>query len=347
MNAAVPDPTPTDPVGERVFAGIDEAGLGPLLGPLAIGFSAFRTPRTCGHLWDALGDVVSNDPAHDRTHIIVADSKRVFTRNARGRRRLETTALAFLAQNPPAHRPPCTGNEVLESVPPSLRPDARLLARHPWYAHMAAALPRTREAGSLELTAERLRRAMRTASVEQLTAGVRLVPAGALNESYAETHNKGRTLWNMTAGVLRHLWDAYACEGLHAILDRQGGRTHYAGLISRAFPGCRVHTITEGGPYCEYRVYERDAEDGRAPRRMRLCFAEHGEERSFAVALASCMAKFGRELALKAFNDYFESLQPGLRPTAGYTTDGRRWLQDAARAVQAANLDAGVLIRER
>jgi len=38
----------------RVLAGVDEAGLGPMLGPLSIGFSALRlpTPDTC--LWTAL-----------------------------------------------------------------------------------------------------------------------------------------------------------------------------------------------------------------------------------------------------------------------------------------------------
>jgi hypothetical protein len=332
---------------ERVFAGIDEAGLGPLLGPLAIGFSAFRTPRTCGHLWEELASVVSDDPKRDGSRIIVADSKRVHTRNNRGRRRLETTALAFLAQNRTGCLPPTTGHAILESAPATCRPDADLLARHPWYGELDLCLPRHQEAGSLELTAARLQRAMAAARVQQLTAGVRLIPAGELNASYAETGNKGRTLWNMTAGVLRHLWQTFGTEGLHAILDRQGGRSHYGGLIKRTFPTCRVQTITEGGPYCEYRVYERAGENGGPPRRMRLCFAERGEERSFAVALASCLAKYGRELSLTAFNSYFGARQPDLRPTAGYTTDGRRWLEDAAATVRDADLAEGVLIRTR
>jgi hypothetical protein len=333
--------------GERVFAGIDEAGLGPLLGPLAIGFSAFRTPRTCGHLWEELQSVVSADPAQDRTHIIVADSKRVHTRNPRGRRRLETTALAFLAQNGATGQPPANGRAILESAPVACRPAAALLERHPWYAELDQPLPRHQEAGSVELTAARLTRAMAAARVEQLAAGVRLVPAGELNASYAETGNKGRTLWNMTAGVLRQLWQAHGSEGLHAILDRQGGRSHYGGLIARTFPGCRVQTIAEGGPYCEYRVYERAGQESMPLRRMRLCFAERGEERSFAVALASCLAKYGRELSLAAFNAYFAARQPDLKPTAGYTTDGRRWLADAAETLRSAQLADGVLIRTR
>ena len=32
---------------------------------------------------------------------------------------------------------------------------------------------------------------------------------------------------------------------------------------------------------------------------------------------------------MEAFNNWFEARQPGLKPTAGYTTDGRRWLEDA------------------
>ena len=75
----------------RVIAGIDEAGLGPLLGPMTVGWSAFRVPRGEINLWDVLGEVVSDSPRQDSKHLVVADSKRVFSRNPRGARRLELT----------------------------------------------------------------------------------------------------------------------------------------------------------------------------------------------------------------------------------------------------------------
>ena len=37
---------------------------------------------------------------------------------------------------------------------------------------------------------------------------------------------------------------------------------------------------------------------------------------------------------MRAFNDYFEALSPGLAPTAGYRGDGHRWVEEA-RAVDA------------
>jgi hypothetical protein len=59
------------------------------------------------------------------------------------------------------------------------------------------------------------------------------------------------------------------------------------------------------------------------------------------------VAKYGRELCMRAFNQYFEALAPGLKPTAGYTTDGRRWIEDADSAIRGAAIDRAVLIRER
>jgi ribonuclease HII len=324
----------------RVFAGIDEAGLGPLLGPLTLGWSAFRTPRGGIDLWSILSKVVTRDPRQDAERIVVADSKRVFSRNPRGARRLETTALCFLAQLDPEGRAPGSAAEVLASIPDALRLPAGVLERHPWYAALEERLPVHQEANSLELRSHLLRRELERCSVAVIDAGVRAVPAGALNDSFHKTENKAETAWQLTAGIVNHLWSSYAGEGLELFVDRLGGRRHYAGLLGGQFPGTRIRTLQESRGLAQYEVLGGE-------RRMRVSFAERGEERSFAVALGSCLAKYGRELSMGAFNRYFETLQPGLRPTAGYTSDGRRWLEDAREALSRADLAPRVLVRER
>ena len=45
----------------RVLAGIDEAGLGPILGPLTLGYSAFRVPVDCAPLGDCLTRAVTEE----------------------------------------------------------------------------------------------------------------------------------------------------------------------------------------------------------------------------------------------------------------------------------------------
>ena len=95
-----------DPHGARrahVLAGIDEAGLGPMLGPLAMGLCAFEreTPwdeESPVALWDWLSEAVAPQAKRGEERLIVADSKEVFQRNALGWTRLESTALAFLRQ---------------------------------------------------------------------------------------------------------------------------------------------------------------------------------------------------------------------------------------------------------
>ena len=77
---------------------------------------------------------------------------------------------------------------------------------------------------------------------------------------------------------------------------------------------------------------------------MWITFAEKAETRAFTVALASCLAKYARELAMGAFNRYFGALQPDLKPTAGYTSDGRRWLRDATPMLRRAGIAREVLV---
>ena len=64
----------------NVHAGLDEAGYGPMLGPLTIGFSAFRRAGTLD--WSTLPDAVSDAPGDDRDRLVVTDSKKVFRRGS-------------------------------------------------------------------------------------------------------------------------------------------------------------------------------------------------------------------------------------------------------------------------
>ena len=328
------------------FAGVDEAGLGPILGPLTLGYSVFRAPRDSVNLWEALAPIVTRDCKHADEAFAVADSKLVYTRNPRGRRRLEATVLGFLALLDPERRPHRRASDYLWSTPACLAPADEYVAA-PWYQAFELELPQYHDSGLLELRVERLARAMRAKSIELVDAGVAVHPAAQLNRSFQQTNNKSRTHWDASQAVFRHLWDEHACGGLRLVVDRHGGRFRYAPLLMRAFPEAEVEVLREHPQRAEYDVTERAPAGDAAPRRMRVTFAEKAEDRSFPAALGSCFAKYARETAMQAFNSYFAGLQPDLKPTAGYTTDGRRWLADAQPAVEMSDVARDTLVRER
>ncbi|MFN0242502.1 MAG: hypothetical protein ACKVWV_06385 [Planctomycetota bacterium] len=323
----------------RVLAGVDEAGLGPLLGPLTIGFAAFAVPPGLDDLWRALASAVCREPGRDGQRLVVADSKLVFTRNPRGERRLESTALAFLALAHPAQRPPRSGAELARAAL-GLERDHDDFLRQPWSPHLPTALPRAAQPSALEEHIRALSAALARADVELVGIGARALAPDALNASFERTQNKARTHWDTSAPVLRHLWDRHAARGLAVLVDRHGGRMRYAPFLREAFPEATVAIQAEAPARSEYLVSSQS-------RTMRIAFAEKADRGSFAVALASCLAKYVRETCMHAFNAYFERISPGLRPTAGYTTDGWRWLRDAEGAIERSGIPRSALVRSR
>ena len=336
-------PTASETAAVRVtFAGIDEAGLGPLLGPLCYGYSVFRAPQAGADLWKTLKPAVTGKVGREDKRFVVADSKVVFQRTEVSARRLEKTALGFLSLLHPERLPPHNGHSLAWESPRELAVDADTIRAHPWYAPLEQQLPRHQERGGLELSVERLSRTLSREDVELLDAGVRVVPERHLNASFARTDNKARTAWNELAVVLRRVYDRHAHDGLRLTVDRQGGRMHYAPLLRELFPGSNVRCVRETEPLSAYVVLERDG-----PRRMRIVFAERGERFSFAVALGSCLAKYARETCMSAFNATFARHDPALAPTAGYMTDANRWLDDARGALASAGVTRADLARSR
>jgi hypothetical protein len=63
-------------------------------------------------------------------------------------------------------------------------------------------------------------------------------------------------------------------------------------------------------------------------------FRPEAEDAHLPVALASMTAKLVRELAMARFNRYWCLRMPELKPTAGYTLDARRWLEEANGVVR-------------
>ena len=99
------------------------------------------------------------------------------------------------------------------------------------------------------------------------------------------------------------------------------------------------------------RLEERPMESSYAvrtdDRSVKISFAAGGEGRAFPTALASCLAKYLRELMLQLLNRWFCERLPGLRPTAGYYTDGRRFLREIAPVLDAEGFPRTLLVRAR
>ncbi|GAB4151232.1 MAG: hypothetical protein Fur0037_20010 [Planctomycetota bacterium] len=295
----------------KCLAGVDEAGLGPILGPLVVAGVAMRGPAAADP-WRVLSDLVSRRRA-ERGKVRVADSKKVHS-GPKGLSHVERTALTFWA---------VLRGELPRTLRDWLRElgaDRADLRRCPWYEGIDLALPLENDADWLRLTAEQISRRLRREGIELQRISIRPVDVEEWNRWIAETDNKSLAHFRAYAEVLSELI-ATLGDGGHLVADRCGGRIHYARDLARLVPGVRVETDQERPEASTYRLIRETAE-------ARVTFAERAEDRAFPTALASCFAKYVRELMMRVLNDWFAAKVPGLARTAGYFVDGRRFLED-------------------
>lgn len=322
---------PRDPDSWPVVAGIDEAGLGPLLGPLCLGWCVIATPDPTRDLWQVLSPAVARVSADPR--LFVADSKRVYDGSRNGRARLEATALAFAAAaGSPAH---CL-QDLWRGPAGELAPAKELWQEHPWYSHPSPWPAHQDEA----VLASQIDALKACSGARVLEARVRLAPEGELNAAFARTANKARAIWRLVADLLLDLFERYGERGIHLVLDRQGGRQRYEELLATELPFQSLSVLREDREACELLLVR-----GRA--RMKLEVRPKAEDSSLPVAVASCLAKQAREGAMESFNAWFGGHQSDLTPTAGYVEDGRRWLAEAGPALSGSGVSAERLVRTR
>lgn len=322
--------------------GIDEAGYGPLLGPLCVGMAAFEVDRfepgqPAPDLWRLLAGGVCRKAGDRRGRIAIEDSKKLKLPNDSARHpltHLERGVLAFLARLGHA---PADDAAMLAA----LRARGEGLA---WYGVDPAPVPIANDAVQLGIAGNILAGALSQAGVRPLDLACRVVGERAFNRAVRERGTKAATT---EIGLREHLtlaWERWGGapgddHGPRVVCDRQGGRIEYGQVLAGLVPGIAPDgvSILDERPERSRYLLRGVGADG-AARRMTVMFQPEAETACLPVALASMTAKYVRETLMARFNRYWAARAAAagldeLKPTAGYSTDARRWLGDAAAIV--------------
>ncbi|MFP4026561.1 MAG: hypothetical protein ACLFWL_02085 [Candidatus Brocadiia bacterium] len=319
-----------------IWAGIDEAGYGPLLGPLVVAGTAFRTGEvpTEGALWDQLSVAISRNFAHADGRLIVNDSKVVYSRR-KGLRALEEGVLGFLSVRHP--RLSNCGKLFSAIFHPSVSPTDR----SPWWEGIEKLiLPRKANISSIDSKAAPLKISLQKESLAFLGIRAITVLPSEYNKIVSHTRNKANLLWQKCGLLLQRLWRFANKESVFVLVDRHGGRVHYRKLLCDAFPECQIDVVQEGPAGSSYEISHNQDQ-------MHVAFKKNGDQRALPVALASMTAKYVRELYMIVFNRYWQKELPDLKPTAGYARDARRFLADIKPLLENSEIDRRSLIREQ
>lgn len=322
--------------------GTDEAGYGPNLGPLVVAATAWEVPdEAVGlDLFERLATGVARCGEHDglgagsAAKVLIGDSKQIY-RPGNGIFTLERGVHAAL--NAAKCRAACWRDAWKALAESALA----ALACEPWYADFDRPLP-------LELNAHEIEGASGLLSTTLNAAGVRLVAIACrpvfpseFNVLCERNGGKGALLTEISLELAASLL-GFTEGPAWLIFDKHGGRNFYAAAIQHAFSqsglgGGFVQVVRESRDLSVYRFR-------RGPHAIEAHFCSGGESH-LPVALASMTAKYLRELAMLAFNAWWRERVPGLKPTAGYPVDARRFKHDIGRAQRRLKIGDDLLWR--
>jgi len=316
------------------FVGIDEAGFGPILGPLVVSSTAFTVPEHLmkSNMWRVLHKSVYKKKKHLAGRLLITDSKKAYNRRA-GTRHLNRTVLSFLRCID--INPSNIGGLLKILCPDSL---ARL-GTYPWYRNTADARLAFHEA-DISIASDVLKDDMKAAGIKFLGFNSSCLDVGHFNELVTVAKNKSSVLFTAISGLIIKAFENFGNEPLQIVIDRQGGRVRYRKILQRMFDQMDLKILYESPKKSSYEL-KSDS------RTMRLHFIVGADMAFLPVSLASMVSKFIRELLIENINSYFTCRCSDLKPTAGYWKDGERFIKDLKRSDPALNIDMTQLVRCR
>jgi hypothetical protein len=320
--------------------GTDEAGYGPTLGPLVVSASVWRVPEGTGgdDLYGLVGPCVAASPGRKgqsqdgAAPVAIGDSKVLYQPQA-GLRHLERGLLAALAL---VDRRPATWREVWDAL--STEVGGRLPSV-PWYADYDVPIPLDADRSEIEAASRVLSEGFAAADVQLLGLASRPVFPEEFNRLVEHYDSKGAALSHTTLRLAAALVEPLGEGPISIVCDKHGGRNRYQHLVAEHFPEGLIEVRGEGRKRSVYRF-------GPDERRVEIRFQMKADSH-LPAALASMASKYLRELAMRALNDFWRRSVDGLRPTAGYPQDAKRFKAAIADVQAKLSIDDEILWRRR
>ncbi|MHC5061042.1 MAG: hypothetical protein ACYTFK_08150 [Planctomycetota bacterium] len=321
-----------------VLIGIDEAGYGPILGPLVVSSAAFSISddHLKTDLWNLLSPAVAKKRKHLAGRLLITDSKKAYSKTL-GITHLRRTVLSSLLCLDGNTEKPSTSANLLSRLCPQC---AIRLAHYPWYRDLDESALGADKA-DLEIAAGVLKNTLLTNDMKLLDMASTCLDVAHYNRMVSAVKNKASVLFTAICGLVKQAFDAnYDTDNLQIIIDRQSGRTRYRDLLSRMFADMDLKILREDNSTSSYEL----TDGGKV---MRLHFAVRGDQRFLPVSLASMTSKYLRQVLMASINGYFISRCTHLAPTAGYWKDGTRFIKELDTHPAGVKYDSEKLIRCR
>ncbi len=323
-----------DSVAMAILIGTDEAGYGPNLGPLVISTTTWQVPDRLieADMYKVLGAAVQTTANTSRPGLPIGDSKTLYKPGG-GLATLEQSVLATVATlGITVH----TWHDVWQTFAPQ---SVRWRDRLPWYADFRAAAPVDTTPSQVTECGARFLSGLEQSKIRLLNMKSVAIFPERFNALIDRFDTKGGALSYETLKLVRQQLQAIGDEHIVVLCDKHGGRNRYAPVLQTVFPEVLPTIVRESRLQSVYRW-------GPATRRIEMRFTAKGES-ALCTALASMISKYLRELAMLGFNSFWSQHVSGIRPTAGYPTDAKRFKKEIAAAQERLQIDDRILWRNR